>query len=159
MSHVWTYLTWSFHQVGGIVITNRPDSKNAQYQQCIKQGDILLNRWASAMQKQWDILKRQRRRQMMIITKISRIGNMKLLSLLLRVQKLSRVINIWGLLAINHPINSSHSVWTPVSIHCRKNILKYLSLWQKIWKRVWFGDWWKEIWCVSKAHFVCNEHF
>ena len=31
-------------QVGGIVITNRPDSKNAQYQQCIKQGDILLNR-------------------------------------------------------------------------------------------------------------------
>ena len=32
-------------QVGGIVITNRPDSKNAQYQQCIKQGDILLNRY------------------------------------------------------------------------------------------------------------------
>merc|ERR1712080_766977 len=31
-------------KVGGIVITNRPDSKNAQYQQCIKQGDILLNR-------------------------------------------------------------------------------------------------------------------
>ena len=31
-------------QVVGIVITNRPDSKNAQYQQCIKQGDILLNR-------------------------------------------------------------------------------------------------------------------
>ena len=31
-------------QVGGIVITNRPDSKNAQYQSCIKQGDILLNR-------------------------------------------------------------------------------------------------------------------
>ena len=26
------------------MITNRPDSKNAQYQQCIKQGDILLNR-------------------------------------------------------------------------------------------------------------------
>jgi len=31
-------------KVGGIVITNRPDSKNAQYQTCIKQGDILLNR-------------------------------------------------------------------------------------------------------------------
>jgi len=31
-------------KVGGIVITNRPDSKNAQYQSCIKQGDILLNR-------------------------------------------------------------------------------------------------------------------
>jgi len=31
-------------KVGGIVITNRPDSKNAQYQDCIKQGDILLNR-------------------------------------------------------------------------------------------------------------------
>jgi len=28
----------------GIVITNRPDSKNAQYQATIKQGDILLNR-------------------------------------------------------------------------------------------------------------------
>lgn len=31
-------------KVGGIVVTNRPDSKNAQYQTCIKQGDILLNR-------------------------------------------------------------------------------------------------------------------
>jgi len=31
-------------KVGGIVITNRPDSKNAQYQTCIKQGDLLLNR-------------------------------------------------------------------------------------------------------------------
>ncbi len=31
-------------QVRGIVITNRPDSKNAQYQATIKQGDILLNR-------------------------------------------------------------------------------------------------------------------
>ncbi|XP_067119028.1 LOW QUALITY PROTEIN: 26S proteasome non-ATPase regulatory subunit 6 [Centruroides vittatus] len=30
--------------VGGIVETNRPDSKNYQYQACIKQGDILLNR-------------------------------------------------------------------------------------------------------------------
>ena len=38
--------SWSTScQVGGIVITNRPDSKNAQYQQCIKQGDILLNRY------------------------------------------------------------------------------------------------------------------
>jgi len=31
-------------KVGGIVITNRPDVKNAQYQNCIKQGDFLLNR-------------------------------------------------------------------------------------------------------------------
>jgi len=31
-------------KVGGIVITNRPDNKNAQYQSCIKQGDLLLNR-------------------------------------------------------------------------------------------------------------------
>lgn len=31
-------------KVRGIVITNRPDSKNAQYQSTIKQGDILLNR-------------------------------------------------------------------------------------------------------------------
>jgi len=31
-------------KVGGIVVTNRPDSKNGQYQSCIKQGDILLNR-------------------------------------------------------------------------------------------------------------------
>ena len=30
--------------VGGIVITNRPDLKNSQYQATIKQGDILLNR-------------------------------------------------------------------------------------------------------------------
>ena len=42
-------------KVGGIVETNRPDSKNYQYQSTIKQGDVLLN----------------------------------------RVQKLSRVINIW----------------------------------------------------------------
>ena len=42
-------------KVNGIVETNRPDAKNAQYQQTIKQGDILLN----------------------------------------RVQKLSRVINVW----------------------------------------------------------------
>jgi len=31
-------------KVGGIVVTNRPDSKNGQYQTCIKQGDLLLNR-------------------------------------------------------------------------------------------------------------------
>ncbi|ESP00320.1 hypothetical protein LOTGIDRAFT_200903 [Lottia gigantea] len=31
-------------KVGGIVETNRPDSKNWQYQSTIKQGDILLNR-------------------------------------------------------------------------------------------------------------------
>jgi len=31
-------------KVGGIVETNRPDSKNAQYQSVIKQGDLLLNR-------------------------------------------------------------------------------------------------------------------
>jgi len=30
--------------VGGIVETTRPDSKNAQYQAVIKQGDLLLNR-------------------------------------------------------------------------------------------------------------------
>ncbi|KAF0291335.1 26S proteasome non-ATPase regulatory subunit 6 [Amphibalanus amphitrite] len=31
-------------KVGGVVETNRPDSKNYQYQNTIKQGDILLNR-------------------------------------------------------------------------------------------------------------------
>lgn len=31
-------------KVRGIVETNRPDNKNDQYQRCIKQGDILLNR-------------------------------------------------------------------------------------------------------------------
>jgi 26S proteasome regulatory subunit N7 len=31
-------------KVGGVVETNRPDSKNWQYQATIKQGDILLNR-------------------------------------------------------------------------------------------------------------------
>jgi len=31
-------------KVNGVVETNRPDAKNAQYQQCIKQGDLLLNR-------------------------------------------------------------------------------------------------------------------
>jgi len=31
-------------KVGGIVETNRADTKNAQYQRTIKQGDLLLNR-------------------------------------------------------------------------------------------------------------------
>jgi len=31
-------------KVGGVIETNRPDSKNAQYQATIKQGDTLLNR-------------------------------------------------------------------------------------------------------------------
>ncbi|KAL7287381.1 hypothetical protein TKK_0018497 [Trichogramma kaykai] len=31
-------------RVGGIVETNRPDSKNSQYQAMVKQGDLLLNR-------------------------------------------------------------------------------------------------------------------
>lgn len=31
-------------KVGAIVVTNRPDAKNAQYQSTIKQGDLLLNR-------------------------------------------------------------------------------------------------------------------
>jgi hypothetical protein len=31
-------------QVGGVVETNRPDKKNAQYQAAIKQGDLLLNK-------------------------------------------------------------------------------------------------------------------
>ena len=31
-------------KVEGVVQTNRPDNKNAQYQQCIKEGDLLLNR-------------------------------------------------------------------------------------------------------------------
>lgn len=31
-------------RVGGIVETNRPDSKNWQYQAMVKQGDLLLNR-------------------------------------------------------------------------------------------------------------------
>ncbi|KAI9009507.1 26S proteasome subunit RPN7-domain-containing protein [Gaertneriomyces semiglobifer] len=31
-------------KVGGVVETNRPDAKNAQYQATIKQGDLLLNR-------------------------------------------------------------------------------------------------------------------
>ncbi|KAJ1328841.1 26S proteasome non-ATPase regulatory subunit 6 [Batrachochytrium salamandrivorans] len=31
-------------KVGGIIETNRPDAKNAQYQNSIKQGDLLLTR-------------------------------------------------------------------------------------------------------------------
>lgn len=31
-------------KVNGIIETNRPDAKNAQYQAVIKQGDLLLNR-------------------------------------------------------------------------------------------------------------------
>lgn len=31
-------------RVGGVVETNRPDSKNWQYQAMVKQGDLLLNR-------------------------------------------------------------------------------------------------------------------
>lgn len=31
-------------KVAGIIETNRPDAKNAQYQDCIKKGDLLLNR-------------------------------------------------------------------------------------------------------------------
>jgi 26S proteasome regulatory subunit N7 len=37
-------LNCKIDKVGGIVVTNRPDSKNAQYQASIKQGDLLLNR-------------------------------------------------------------------------------------------------------------------
>ena len=57
-------------KVGGIVVTCRPDSKNGQYQNCIKQGDILLNR------------------------SVSLLAVSQLTSLTCRVQKLSRVINI-----------------------------------------------------------------
>ena len=31
-------------QVAGVIETNRPDAKNAQYQSAIKHGDLLLNR-------------------------------------------------------------------------------------------------------------------
>ena len=40
----WWWLALPRSQVGGVVETNRPDTKNAQYQACIKQGDFLLNR-------------------------------------------------------------------------------------------------------------------
>ncbi|CAG8552299.1 5796_t:CDS:2, partial [Paraglomus occultum] len=40
-------------KVGGIVETNRPDAKNAQYQQTIKQGDILLNRIQKLSRETW----------------------------------------------------------------------------------------------------------
>ncbi|RHY79958.1 hypothetical protein DYB30_007188 [Aphanomyces astaci] len=31
-------------KVAGVIETNRPDAKNAQYQDTVKQGDALLNR-------------------------------------------------------------------------------------------------------------------
>ena len=37
-------LSCSIDKVGGIVCSTRPDTKNAQYQATIKQGDLLLNR-------------------------------------------------------------------------------------------------------------------
>lgn len=36
-------LNCSIDKVNGIVETNRPDTKNARYEQTIKQGDVLLN--------------------------------------------------------------------------------------------------------------------
>lgn len=39
-----TRLSCSIDKVGGIVVSTRPDTKNAQYQATIKQGDLLLNR-------------------------------------------------------------------------------------------------------------------
>merc|ERR1712142_1291784 len=39
-----TELEEKIDKVNGIVETNRPDSKNQQYQNAIKQGDLLLNR-------------------------------------------------------------------------------------------------------------------
>jgi len=37
-------LNCKIDKVGGVIETNRPDTKNAQYQSVIKQGDNLLNR-------------------------------------------------------------------------------------------------------------------
>jgi 26S proteasome regulatory subunit N7 len=37
-------LSCSIDKVAGIVSSTRPDTKNAQYQATIKQGDLLLNR-------------------------------------------------------------------------------------------------------------------
>lgn len=37
-------LSCSIDKVGGIVCSTRPDTKNAQYQATLKQGDLLLNR-------------------------------------------------------------------------------------------------------------------
>jgi 26S proteasome regulatory subunit N7 len=37
-------LTAKIDKVAGVIETNRPDAKNAQYQQAITQGDVLLNR-------------------------------------------------------------------------------------------------------------------
>lgn len=36
-------LNCSIDKVNGVVETNRPDIKNARYEQAIKQGDVLLN--------------------------------------------------------------------------------------------------------------------
>lgn len=36
-------LNCSIDKVDGVVQTNRPDIKNARYEQAIKQGDVLLN--------------------------------------------------------------------------------------------------------------------
>lgn len=38
------YLNCKIDKVNGIIQTNRPDAKNAHYQETIKQGDLLLNR-------------------------------------------------------------------------------------------------------------------
>ena len=37
-------LTAKIDKFGGVVETNRPDSKNAQYQEMVQKGDVLLNR-------------------------------------------------------------------------------------------------------------------
>lgn len=37
-------LSAKIDKVAGVVVTNRPDAKNAQYQAAIKQGDLILNR-------------------------------------------------------------------------------------------------------------------
>jgi len=39
-----TNLQFQVDKVKGVVWSNRPDNKNALYQQTIKQGDALLNR-------------------------------------------------------------------------------------------------------------------
>lgn len=36
-------LTAKIDKVGDVIETNRPDKKNAQYQEVIKKGDLLLN--------------------------------------------------------------------------------------------------------------------
>jgi 26S proteasome regulatory subunit N7 len=37
-------LTAKIDKFGGVVVTNRPDLKNAQYREMIQKGDLLLNR-------------------------------------------------------------------------------------------------------------------